>query len=96
MGVEMLQNKNQSHVHIDLGGNLKIEAESVLKDMGLSLSEAVRIFLRQVIKDREIPFNVRYSADIPNRETRTAIAEVESGNTTKTSRKALKAMWDKE
>lgn len=92
----MLQNKTNSHVHIDLGGNLKVEAENVLKDMGLSLSEAVRIFLRQVIKEREIPFDVRYSADIPNSETRRAISEVETGKTTKTSRKSLKAMWDSE
>lgn len=87
-------NKRLGQVHIDLGCNLKKEAEVVLKEMGLSVSDAVRIFLRQVVSSREIPFDVRFSADIPNEETRQAMAEVEAGNTTKITRTQLKKWWD--
>lgn len=92
----MLQAKKTGHIHIDLGSNLKAEAEIILKDMGLSITETVRIFLRQVVQEREIPFAVKYSANIPNSETYAAIAEVESGKTKKTNRSALKAIWNEE
>lgn len=64
--------------------------------MGLSVSEAVRIFLRQVILMREIPFDVRFTTNIPNKETMAAISEIDSGNAQELSREDLKKLWDKE
>lgn len=91
---ESIKNKRLGQVHIDLGCHLKGEAETVLKEMGLSVSDAVRIFLRQVVLSREIPFDVRFTTNIPNEETRAAMAEVESGKTKKISRAELKKWWD--
>ena len=51
---------------------LKRDAETVLSELGLSTSEAITLFLRQVTLRRGLPFSVR----IPNRETRKAIAEM--------------------
>jgi len=50
--------------------DLKRDAEAVLSELGLSTSEAVTLFLRQIVLRRGLPFSVR----IPNRETREAIS----------------------
>ena len=51
--------------------DLKRDAETVLSKLGLSTSEAITLFLRQVILRRGLPFPVQ----IPNQETLKAIAE---------------------
>ena len=55
---------------------LKSEAEAILKEVGLSSSEAMRLFLHQVVSQRGLPFEVK----IPNAETVAAIEELEAGN----------------
>lgn len=52
---------------------LKKEAETILKDLGLNMSTAINIFLRQVIKKKSIPFSL--DSKIPNIETAKAIKE---------------------
>ena len=54
---------------------LKSEAEAILRELGLSSSEAMRLFLFQVIQQRGLPFEVR----IPNAKTISAIEELEAG-----------------
>ena len=54
---------------------LKNEAEAILKKVGLSSSEAMRLFLYQVVQQRGLPFEVK----IPNAETIAAIEELETG-----------------
>lgn len=81
-------------VHIALDRQLKNDSEEILKKMGLSISEAVRVFLREVVREREIPFPVHYSAKVPNDETIKAINQLESGNGEKTTLKALGELWD--
>lgn len=54
---------------------LKASAESVLQKLGVSTTDAITIFLRQVVMQRGFPFDVR----IPNATTRKAIDELESG-----------------
>lgn len=50
---------------------LKKDAEDVLAEVGLSPTEAIRLFYRQVSLHRGLPFEVR----VPNEATRAAIAE---------------------
>ena len=38
---------------------LKGESEKVLADLGLSMSGAVTLFLKQVVKQQAIPFEIR-------------------------------------
>ena len=52
---------------------VKDNAEQVLDELGLNLSTAVNMFLRQVVRENGIPFAVKL--DIPNAETRAAIEE---------------------
>jgi DNA-damage-inducible protein J len=56
---------------------LKKSAEAVLDKIGLSTTEAVTIFLKQVVAQRGIPFELK----IPNRETVRAMRDVEEGRT---------------
>jgi DNA-damage-inducible protein J len=50
---------------------LKREAESVLKDLGLSPAEAIRLFYKQVTLRHGLPFAV----EIPNAQTRDAMRQ---------------------
>jgi DNA-damage-inducible protein J len=54
---------------------VKAEAAEVLESMGLSLSDAIRLLLMRVAKDKALPFALK----VPNAETREAIAELEAG-----------------
>lgn len=54
---------------------LKAEAEAVLSELGLSSSDAIRLFYTQVILRQGLPFAVA----VPNAETRRAIRDVERG-----------------
>lgn len=50
---------------------LKNEAAAVLAEMGLTVSDVVRMTLTRIAKDKALPFDVK----IPNAETRAAIEE---------------------
>jgi DNA-damage-inducible protein J len=54
---------------------LKRETEAVLSELGISMSDAVTVFCRQVVLQQGLPFAVR----IPNAETQAAMAEDLSG-----------------
>lgn len=54
---------------------LKSKAEAILKEVGLSSSEAMRLFLFQVVQQRGLPFEVK----IPNAETIEAIENIQAG-----------------
>jgi DNA-damage-inducible protein J len=56
--------------------DLKEGATRVLADCGLNLSDAIRLFLRQVVVNNGLPFEVK----MPNATTRAAMEEVRSGN----------------
>ncbi len=64
--------------------DLKDEAEQVLARVGLTPTEAIRLFYRQVSLHGGLPFEVR----IPNAETRAAVAEMRSGKKLKTFKSA--------
>lgn len=51
--------------------DLKREAESLFKRLGLSPTEAIRLFYRQVTLRRGLPFEVK----VPNETTRKAMQE---------------------
>jgi DNA-damage-inducible protein J len=47
------------------------EAAAVLEEMGLTVSDVIRITLTRVAKERALPFELK----VPNAETRAAIEE---------------------
>jgi len=60
---------------IKLDKNIKQEAQKVFSELGLTLGEAVNLFLNQVRLHKGLPFEVK----IPNAETLEAMKEVEEG-----------------
>src|SRR5438552_7576883 len=54
---------------------LKHDVELVLTELGLSFSEAIELFLRQVKLNNGIPFEIR----IPNKATLKTFAETDKG-----------------
>jgi addiction module RelB/DinJ family antitoxin len=43
--------------------SLKIEAQTLLSGLGLSMSEAIRLFLHQVVAEKGLPFPVKLSQE---------------------------------
>ena len=58
-------------VHVRVDVNVKEQAAQTLALMGLSVSDAVRVFLTRVVADQELPFAIQ----APNAASRVAIAE---------------------
>ena len=56
-------------VRLRLEPELKIAANEVLADSGLNLSDAIRLFLRQVVAQRGLPFEVKQPNAATLRET---------------------------
>ncbi len=54
---------------------IKTEAESILKKLGLSVSEAINLFLMQIKLTKGVPFDIK----IPNEETKTVFEETDKG-----------------
>jgi DNA-damage-inducible protein J len=53
----------------------KERAAGALEEMGLSISDAIRLLMLRIADERRLPFEVK----VPNRKTRKAIAELEAG-----------------
>jgi len=62
-----------SMLHVRIDDETKLQAQQALKAMGMSVSDAVRIFLTRVVADQAIPFDVR----VPNQNTVSAMNEAE-------------------
>ena len=58
-------------IHVRLDDSLKKDASTALEAMGLSLSDAIRVFLTRVAADQKFPFALQ----VPNAETRKAMEE---------------------
>ena len=61
-------------VHVRVDERVKQEAAATLATMGLSVSDAVRVFLTRVVAEQQIPFAIK----VPNQVTRAAMAEVDA------------------
>ena len=60
-------------VRARIDGQVKERAARVLADMGLSVSDAIRLLLVRVAAEKALPFEIK----VPNAETRAAMAELE-------------------
>lgn len=66
--------EKSSTVQVRIEPELKASVEVVLDHLGLSMSSAISLFLKQVVLHDGLPFPVK----IPNAETLAAIQEVEA------------------
>jgi DNA-damage-inducible protein J len=69
-------------VHVRVDENIKAQATETLAAMGLSVSDAVRVFLMRVVAEQRMPFAIK----APNAETRAAKAEADTITRTRRAR----------
>ena len=60
-------------VHVRVDEDVKAQATETLAAMGLTVSDAIRVFLMRVVADKELPFTIK----APNAISRTAIREAD-------------------
>jgi DNA-damage-inducible protein J len=73
----MLQNMTTVQARIPV--NLKNEAEILFRSLGLTASDAIRVFFQQAINEGGIPFMLR--SKTPNAQTQAAMLESQKGET---------------
>ena len=62
-----------TNLNIRTDKEIKIAAERIFEELGLNMTTAVNIFLRQTIRENGIPFELKLN--VPNDVTATAIEE---------------------
>jgi DNA-damage-inducible protein J len=77
-------------VQTRIDGAIKEEAAAVLKSIGLTVSDAVRLMLMRVAHDKALPFEPL----IPNKKTIAAMKEARSGKLESVSLDDLQAVLD--
>jgi DNA-damage-inducible protein J len=75
--MEVIKMAKTDTLHIRVEPDVKIKAEETLNDLGLSITEAVNVFLNQVILHDGIPFKIEKPKY--NKETIQAMEDVKSG-----------------
>jgi len=60
-----------SMLHVRVDDEIKTQAIKALDAMGLSVSDAVRLFLHRVVVDQAFPLELK----VPNTDTRAAMVE---------------------
>lgn len=64
-----------TNISIRMDSDLKAQADSFFGELGMNLSTAFNIFVRQSLRDGRIPFDI--SLNQPNKETIAAMSEAE-------------------
>jgi DNA-damage-inducible protein J len=66
---------------------VKLEADRILREMGITLSDGIRLFLFQVIAENALPFKVK----TPNKHTIAAMEAARKGKVETVTLGALKS-----
>lgn len=53
-----------TRLNIKIDGDLKREADALFNAMGMTLSTAVNIFVRQSVQEQAIPFQIQLNANV--------------------------------
>lgn len=64
---------NSTNLNIRIDKDVKESSEKVFEDLGINMTTAINIFLRQVIRVNGIPFEIK--GNTPNQATVKAIEE---------------------
>jgi uncharacterized protein len=80
--------KKTGYINTRVAPALKAEAENVLERLGVSTTEAITMFLSQVVLQQALPFLVR----IPNAETAAALREAKQNPEIRKTYEGVEAM----
>ena len=64
-----------TNISICMDTDLKVQADALFAELGMNLSTAFNIFVRQSLREGRIPFDI--ALNNPNRETIAAMLEAE-------------------
>ena len=64
-----------TNLNIRIDAELKKQSEQIFNELGLTMSTALTVFLRQAVRSNGIPFDMRLNT--PNDKTLAAIADVD-------------------
>lgn len=64
-----------TNISIRMDSELKAQADALFSELGMNLSTAFNIFVRQSLREGGIPFEIKM--DQPNKETMAAMLEAE-------------------
>ncbi len=64
-----------TNISIRMDTELKSQADALFNELGMNISTAFNIFVRQALREKRIPFDISLSQ--PNQETIAAIIEAE-------------------
>lgn len=67
-----------TYVRARINKEIKERASKALNDMGLTVSDAIRLLMLRIADESRLPFDIK----VPNRETQQAMDELEAGNST--------------
>ena len=82
-----------STLQVRIDADLKQEAETALKSMGLSMSTAIHLFCRQVVNHERIPFDIIASPRL-NETTRRAMDDTLNGKNLSRKFSSVDEMWE--
>jgi len=68
-------NSKTSNVSFRIDSNIKNQADRLFSELGLNMTTAFNIFLRQAVREGAIPFQV--TVNTPNADTISAMLEAE-------------------
>jgi DNA-damage-inducible protein J len=66
---------NSTTINVRIDPQTKSKASKILDLLGMTPSEAINLYFKQIIYTQSIPFDVK----LPNKETLQAMKELESG-----------------
>ena len=62
------------NLSVRLNAKLKKEAEELFADLGMNMSTAINLFLKQTVRNQAIPFSISMNT-VPNPDTLAAMRE---------------------
>ena len=66
---------NTTNISIRMDSDLKKKADALFEELGMNITTAFNIFVRQTLREGKIPFDI--SINIPNKKTVAAMLEAE-------------------
>ena len=75
-------------LQVRLPDELRDEADSVLNEIGMDMSTAIRVYLKKIVQSRSIPFPLEAPGSV-------TVAEMDVDSETQTKMDGIARSWDK-
>ncbi len=83
-----------------IDSSIKLEAQALLERLGLTMSDAIRLFLHQVVLEKGLPFQVKLTQEQAlehdrwfRRQVSAALAEADNPETVFVSHTTVRDLW---